>query len=150
MFLQRKLKTHTNISSEMQELIEGLKGLPSKEDCLLKVYTYLSDKYHGSRVKTYTRVYELLYTDIDELWKKTGYLHCTNINYLAKYLLVHSGHFEEADISLKWTRVWFISPHQYLKIRMNDNVYVNIDVWAKIYGVGYGDFAKGIILKSKK
>lgn len=92
---------------------------------------------------TYLRLHHLTIKDVNKLWRKNGFMHCTNVNYVMKFLLVKSGFFEESDIIQQWTQVWYISPHQYLKIRIKDNQFVNIDIWGKVYGINFGDFAKG-------
>ena len=60
-----------------------------------------------------------------------------------RILLVKSELFDEEDIKLKWTLVWHISPHQYLTIKINQNEYINIDLWGKAYGINFGDYAHG-------
>ncbi|NLC31349.1 MAG: hypothetical protein GX765_04845 [Candidatus Moranbacteria bacterium] len=81
--------------------------------------------------------------DVCFLWNQDGFLHCTNINYLARILLIESGFFKEEDIVLKWTLVWYISPHQYLRVKMIDDEFINVDIWAKNYKIEFGDYARG-------
>ncbi len=76
------------------------------------------------------------------LWNESGFMHCTNINYVLRTLLIKSGHFADDDIQIKWTIVWYISPHQYLRIKTGDK-YVNVDVWGYVYGIKYGEYAYG-------
>jgi len=143
MLLNKKLLFHDQLPEDMQKIIKELKKSENKEACLLKAYNILANKYRGQRGATYTKLHHLAVSDINKLWAKQGFMHCTNINYIMKLLLVRSGFFTENDIIAKWTHVWYISPHQYLKIKIKDNQYINIDIWAKIYGISFGDFAKG-------
>lgn len=129
--------------SEVMEIVDDLKKSPGKEDCLRKVYFLLSSKYQGARVKTYLKLPLVFKKDVCFLWNQDGFLHCTNINYLARILLIESGFFKEEDIVLKWTLVWYISPHQYLRVKMIDDEFINVDIWAKNYKIEFGDYARG-------
>lgn len=124
----------------MDDLIKQLKNTKSKELCLKFVYEILSLKYQGDRLKTVLFLPLLFDNDIEKNWQRSGFLHCTNINKILKYLLLESGHFVKTDIERKWTLIWGVSPHEYLKIKTEEGI-KNIDVWAKPYGVSYGDYA---------
>ncbi len=128
------------LPDKMQEVILELKKSHDQKECLEKVYALLTAKYHGERLKTYTKLFQLFRKDIFWLWSRNGYLHCTNINYVAKILLVDSGFFQNSDIRLKWTFVWHISPHQYLQVKVG-NQWINIDVWANAFGIKFGNYA---------
>ncbi|MEI6597138.1 MAG: hypothetical protein WCL13_02910, partial [bacterium] len=65
-----------------------------------------------------------------------------NINYVMKTLLIKSDFFKDGDIRLKWTKIWYFSPHQYLQVNI-DNKWINIDIWAYAYGIKFGDNAHG-------
>ncbi|MBW2991376.1 hypothetical protein KY348_06780 [Candidatus Woesearchaeota archaeon] len=132
------------LPKDMQIIVNKLKKSRNKEDCLRKAYDILSKKNRGHRLKTYTCLPELFVCNVNKLWKKKGFMHCTNINYLLRILLVKSGFFKEKDIKSKWTLVWYFSPHQYLKIRLNKNKFVYVDIWAKPYGIKFGEYAHGL------
>lgn len=128
---------------ELDRIIGSLRKSRSKEACLKSAYDILTKKYYGSRIMTYTRFFDLFSWNDDKLWKKSGFLHCTNINYLMRILLVKSGFFKDDDIKLKLTLLWYISPHQYLNIRINGKKSINVDVWGKRYGIKFGEYAHG-------
>ncbi len=130
------------LPSEMDNLIQEIKKLQTKEECLQKIYNFLISKYRGSRIKTVTRIPELFKKDVNFLWYREGFLHCTNINYILRIFLIKSGFFSEKDIYLKWTFIWYCAPHQYLRVNIEDN-WINIDVWAYIYGIEYNNYASG-------
>ena len=130
------------IPTEMQNTINEIKMSPSKEGCLKTVYEILTTKYHGSRVDTYLKFLNIFTHDIKTLWNTNGFMHCTNINYLMKILLIKSGMFEDNDIRLRWTLVWYVSPHQYIQVKVN-SAWINIDIWASSYGIKFGDYAHG-------
>lgn len=127
---------------ELDEAIKKLKKAKSQEDCLRKAYDIVSKNYRGYMFKTYTRIWEIFTYKVSKLWKKSGFMHCTNINKVMKELLVKSGFFKEEGIKKKWTLVYYISPHQYLQVDVNGKK-VNIDIWAKAYGIKFGDYAHG-------
>lgn len=74
---------------------------------------------------------------------KKGFLHCTKLNYLIRILLIKGGLFKEEDIELRWTSTWLIFPHQYLKVKINKNKFINVDLWGKAYGIPFGSYARG-------
>lgn len=126
----------------MQDVIDELKKAQSQEECLRKAYDVLIAKYHGDRIKTITKLFNILESDIEVLWRKNGFLHCTNINYILKTLLIDSGFFKKEDIRTRWTLIWYVSPHQYAQVRINDK-WINVDVWAHAFGIELGDHAHG-------
>ena len=65
-----------------------------------------------------------------------------NLNYLFMIFLVKSG-FDYKDINPKWTLVYYLSPHQYLNIKINKKKPINVDSWGKSYGIKFGDYARG-------
>lgn len=137
-----KTKLPNNLPSEMEEIIRQLRCAENKEDCLRKVYDILLERYRGYRYKTYFFILGVFRKKTEKLWRETGFMHCTNINYLARILLVKSGKFSEDEIRIKWTLIWFVSPHQFLQVNIG-NKWIDIDIWARTYGIEYGDHAHG-------
>ncbi len=131
-----------NLNKDINAVIEELRKINDKELCLKKAYNIMIKKYHGERIRTYTRIFDIFSLNINSLWAKNGFLHCTSINYLLKTILIRTALFTEKDIKMKWTLVWYISPHQYLQVKIN-NKFINIDVWGRAYGIEYGDYAHG-------
>jgi hypothetical protein len=131
------------LPKEMSSIVRKLKHSKNKEACLRKAYSILAEKYRGYRFRTYLLIGQAFRSDLNYLWSKRGFMHCTNLNYLMRILLVKSGFFMDADIEQKWTLVWYVSPHQYLRVRTSKNKFVNVDVWNWPYGIGLGDYARG-------
>jgi hypothetical protein len=127
----------------MEEIIDELKQLKNQEACLRRSYDILTNKYRGFRVKTYLNFFDIFVFDLNKIWQKNGFLHCTTMNYLLYILLVKSGLFESKDIKKHWTFVWYISPHQYLTVNLKGDRSINIDLWSKAYGVPFGSYAHG-------
>ncbi|MEA1963504.1 MAG: hypothetical protein U9M94_04710 [Patescibacteria group bacterium] len=140
--LFKKTSIPEQLPDKMLNVIAELKKSSNKEDCLKFAYEILNKKYRGYRVKTYIKIFDIFSKDITKIWQKNGFLHCTNINYVMRTLLVKSGHFNDNEIKIKWTFVWYISPHQYLQVKIN-NSRINIDIWGKVFGIKFGDYARG-------
>jgi hypothetical protein len=128
---------------EMQTIVEELKLSANKEECLKQAYKIMTSRYRGFRFRTYIKIYEAFETDLEKLWCKTGFLHCHVINYLLRVLLVKSGWFDDDDIQLKYSLIWYVSPHQYLQVKVGENKFINVDTWNHHYGKRFGDYARG-------
>lgn len=130
-------------------VIEQLKKTDNQEECMQQAYEILAKKYHGERFKTISRFWLLFERNIDRLWSRSGFLHCTSLNLLLRKLLLESGKFSPDDVRFRWTLLWGVSPHQYVKIRVNEQ-WVNVDLWAAFLGIGLGDYAHGFHLYSSR
>lgn len=126
----------------MQKAVNTLKKCKTKQECLEEAYDIVTWKYNGSRIKTYLLLHRIFTQSLEDIWNRKGYLHCNTMNYVMRVLLQKSGHFKAEDIKNKWALVWYISPHQYLKVR-TEKAWVNIDLWSKVYGIKLGDYAHG-------
>jgi hypothetical protein len=122
----------------------SLRGCRSKNECLVRAYDLLSHVYYGSRAKTIMRASDLLRSrDPERLWERSGFLHCTRINILLRALLLRSGHFREEDIGLRWTLIGCCSPHQYVRVKVARGRRADVDIWARRYGIPFGESAHG-------
>ncbi len=136
----------TSLSSDLRQVVEELRSAPSREACVRRAYDLLVSRYHGDSLKTITRLWQLYPSPINTLWCRLGFLHCTNANRLLRFLLLESGHCLQADIRYRWTVVSVCSPHQYLEVKIED-AWIAIDVWGHVYGVPFGQYAKGFFRK---
>lgn len=130
------------LPDEMQKIINEIKKSLNKEGCLKVAYEILTAKYRGYRIMTYLKLFDVFKHDIGTLWQKNGFLHCTNINYLLRTILIKSDFFTDDEICLCWTQIWYISPHQYLQVKVDDK-WIDVDIWAHAYGIEFGDHAHG-------
>lgn len=130
------------LPDEMQKIINEIKKSLNKEECLKSAYEILATKYRCYRIVTYLKLFDVFKHDIGVLWRKNGFLHCTNINYLLRTILIKSDFFTEDEIRLRWTQIWYISPHQYLQAKVG-NKWIDIDIWAGAYGIKFGDHSHG-------
>ncbi len=124
------------------EMIAVLKKSADKESCLKAAYGIMTSKYRGYRMETYVRFLDIFRRDLDKIWNEKGFIHCTTMNSLMKILLTKSGFFNDDEIKTKWTAIWYISPHQYLGVKLNGR-WVNVDIWGHAFGIGLGDYAHG-------
>lgn len=122
------LQTHLIIPPSIKETVTILRNTNDRESYLKMTYDILTHKYHGERIRTVTHIFALLVQDTEKLWRKSGFLHCTHLNILLKTLLIESGLFAEKDVRFQWTHIWYIFPHQYTEVRIN-NTWIAIDVW---------------------
>ena len=138
-----KKEIPSTLPKDMQNVVETLKKSKSKEDCLKKAYDILTKKYRGRKLNTYLQFFGLFTCDINKLWAKSGFLHCTNMNYLMRTLLIKSSFFKEEDIDVKFSLIWYISLHQHLRVRINMNKFTHVDLWGQVYGTKFGDYSQG-------
>jgi hypothetical protein len=142
-YLFRRTPLPVAVTGEINDAILDLKKQQKQEHYLKAAYEFITTHYASGRIDTVLKLFDLYSTGLENLWSRNGFMHCTNQNYLLSILLVKSGYFNESDIKLKWTLIGFYSPHQYLKVRVNNNRWVEVDCWARHYGIGYGDHAHG-------
>ena len=139
----KKAPIPDKLPKELEELVPRLKQSKTKKECLQTAYRLLSEKYQGYfGIYTYLNILETFVSDINKLCDGRKFLHCHNLNYLLRILLIKSGFFSEEDIKLGWSMVWYISPHQYLKIDVGEEV-INVDLWGSAYGRAFGDYGHG-------
>lgn len=130
------------LSNEIRQALLQISNIDGKEEYLKAAYDIITTRYHGGRVKTILRPFDLFTNNVQSLWNRTGFLHCTNQNYLLTLLLVKGGKFKEKDIKPTWTLMWSFSPHQYLKVDVGNKI-INVDPWSNRYGVPFGQHAHG-------
>ncbi len=132
-----------DLPEEMRNLAQEMARKSSQSESLLFAYDVLSRKYRGYRILTFLRLDRLSVTNIETLWNIRGFLHCHHMNYLLRTLLLASGKFQPDDIEVKWTQIWFLSPHQYLVITLDNGERVDIDLWGRVYRIPFGSHAHG-------
>lgn len=126
-----------DIPQEWEEKIEEInKTAKTNADFLHLSYNYITSKYKGSRLETFTKC---LYAFENIFQRKNGYLPCTIQNELLRMMLIRSGRFTDKDILLKATVV-NLFVHQYMMVKV-DEEWVYVDPWAKSFGVPFGKYA---------
>lgn len=127
---------------DLQRAIKQVKQVSSKEEALKRAFALVVNRYRGYRFHTYLLFWKALETNPNKLWERTGFMHCTHQNFLLRTLLVKSGWFSEEDIHVGYSLIWYISPHQYLTVKVNNHT-VAADPWNYRFGASLGHFASG-------
>ncbi len=122
-----KLAIPTKLPADMEKAVAKLKKCKSKKACLEQAYTIITHRVVGKTWPTYTRIYLAFQHDLNTLWQRRGFMHCTHQNYLLRVLLVKSK-FSEREVRQQWTRIG-LSPHQYVQVKLNKQ-WVDVDCWA--------------------
>ncbi len=144
-FVKHELEHVTNPG--LMLAIQRVKHSPSLEKAMERALYILSDKYQSKRFETYVFFKKLYETDPNKLWERSGFMHCTQQNYLWQTLLVKSGWLKDDQIELGFSLVWYISPHQFLKVNLPTGQ-IAIDPWNYYHGVPMGQYASGFGSKS--
>jgi len=139
--LFKKLPLPDQLPGELQQIVDDLKDKPP-HDIARGAYDAVTERFGSGRALTYLRLPELLIKDINRIWNKSDFCHCTHQNYLIRLILIKTGRFTENDIRLKLGMVWWWSPHQWLSVRVGDD-WIDIDPWGRSYGVPFGKNGHG-------
>lgn len=102
-------------------------------DFLTKSFEYVTERYHGSRVRTLGNFWVAFENPIGHA---PGFLPCTSFNYILRTMLVKSGRFKEEDIHLKVIPL-NIFIHQYLRVRIGEK-WIDVDPWSAFKGLSIG------------
>lgn len=122
--------------------VAKVRAASGREAALRSAYALITERFVGKRFRTYLLFWLAFETDANRLWQRQGFMHCTQQNYLLRVLLVQSGWFTEDDIRLAYSLVWYVSPHQYLLVRLKRG-WLALDPWNDSYSPGFGYFASG-------
>ncbi|MBU1854859.1 MAG: hypothetical protein KKF89_04005, partial [Nanoarchaeota archaeon] len=125
------------IPISMQEEIDRLKRKSKTKHSFLKnTYDFLSSKYIGEKMKTFSRLY-LLWKLLDYIWGKKGFTHCCWQNHLMRIFIIKSRLFKEEDIKFKYT-TFCMNIHQYLEVK-TEKGWIPIDIWTHSFGTKFGE-----------
>lgn len=148
-YLFGKTSLPKDIDSSTSQVLNELQNVTNRELYLKDAYSLVSKRFEGGRVKTFSRIWQLFSVSIEDLINRSGFMHCTNQNYVLTNILVKSGLFDEKDIKPRWTLVWYCTPHQYLQVTIGKETYT-VDCWARHYGIPFGSYAKGFNTTPRK
>ncbi len=129
-------------NTDLLRAISAVQREPTVEAAMQKALDILSVKFKSHHFRTYIYFWKAFENDPNKLWQRSGFLHCTHYNYLFRVLMVKSGKLRDEQISLGYSLVWFISPHQFLKIRFKNKV-IAVDPWHYHFGATIGKYAFG-------
>lgn len=132
-----------NIPEELKKVIRDFSEQSSSEEFLKKSFEYITQNWWWDRYGIFLYMLRLSETRIWDILKTKWYLHCTTMNYLLRVMLVKSWYYQDNQIQEKWTHIWYIAPHQYLHIVLDNWEYIDIDPWNYQFGIPYGSYGKG-------
>lgn len=133
-------------NQELLAAITRVQQQPNIAAAMQEALDILSDKYESRRFSTWVYLWKAYEKDPNVLWTRRGFLHCTQQNYLFRILMVKSGKLSDDEITFGHSFVWYISPHQYLKIRMGDAL-IAVDTWNYQLGAKIDEYAAGFGVK---
>ena len=132
-----------SLPKDVQKIVARLQKTKSKTACIRMAYDEVGKRFGGKLFRVITHFFRLYTGSFAEIWSKPGWLHCNTLNYLLRVLLIKSGKFKELDIQVKWTMVYYISLHQYFRVRIGKNKFINVNMWGRNNGVPFGEYAHG-------
>lgn len=115
---------HENFHREQvpAELIEVVSKLENESqnafDYANKAQDFIRQHWHIGRFEVFQHLPLAFRKNIDQIWKRKGYAHCTSINLLYVNLLTHSKFFAPEDIRVKHKLFNFFI-HQYLELKID-------------------------------
>ena len=132
--------------NELDNLANKIKN-KSKLEIIKSAYEYVSTNYRSGRFKTYIYFNQFFINDIEYIThRKNKFVNCTLQNKLIKYILIKTGKFSSKDIKTAWGAAYYISPHQWLKVKLGKK-WIEVDPWSKHYGVPFGKNGNGFAPK---
>lgn len=132
---------------ELLEAINVITNQPTLEEAMQAALDILSAKFTARRLQTYIQFYKWFEKDPNRLWRRHGFLHCTQQNYLFRVLMVESGKLRDDQIELGYSLIAYVSPHQYLIVKTDDKT-IAVDPWNYSQGASIGRYATGFGMKS--
>jgi len=135
-----------NVPVSWQKEIDSLKVKDRRANEFLSLaYDYLGQKYlykgplFFRRFKVFTN-FSALFINLDDLYRRTGFMHCTQLNFVLRLFLVNSGFFKEEDIKVEHVFLNFFI-HQYLQVKVN-NHWLDVDIFGYSDGLKIGQHLK--------
>lgn len=128
------------IPEDMQKAIEELKNKAnSKNEFLELTYDFIGDKYKTGRLNVILR-FNYLFKPVEKIWQASGFMPCTQNNFLMRIFLIKSGFFKENEVKRKHSFFNF-NIHQYLQVNLGGK-WIDIDVGEKQRGMPIGRHLK--------
>ncbi len=138
-----KLPIPKKIPKSMEKKIKEFAKDNNKGKFVKRCFDFLVSIHHGSRINMILKFVDLYRNNINYIWNHRGFFHCTTLNYILRIMLVKSNLFKDEDIELKISNTLYIAPHQYMKIKMDNGKFLNVDVWAYQFGIDFNDYGHG-------
>lgn len=136
----RRITVPSRIPTTIRDAVKQLERESKNEyDFLKNTSRHLLSTGHGSRFKTFLRPQLAYETNLFRLYKRPGFMHSHQLNYLFVVMLCHSKYFTRDRIRTKLTWLNF-TVHQYVQVNIAGQWY-DVDLWADSLGVDLGKHA---------
>ena len=133
---------------ELLKAIAMVKSSPNLEAAMKRATDILAAKYSANRVFTYLLYPKIWETNPDKLWQRSGFMHCTQQNFLWRILVTKSGWLRDSQVRLGFSQVWYLAPHQYLVVYLAGDKKLAIDPWSMQMGAKFGEYSSGFGFKT--
>jgi len=143
-FVKEPIPPITN--PDLQAAILMIKRQPTALQAMQAGMELLSRKYESKRFQLLLQFWKIWEKDPNKLWARTGIMHCTQLNYLLRVLLVKGNKIQDTHIELGYSLVWYVSPHQFLIVKYKGND-IALDPWNYDLGAYLNTFASGFGFK---
>ena len=127
---------------DLKKAIQQVQACPTVNLAMHTALEILTQKFQSKHFETYLLFFKAFETDPNKLWERSGFLHCTHQNCLFRTLMVGSGHLRDEQIELGYSLVWYVSPHQFLKVKLPTGT-IAVDPWNYEFGARIGTYASG-------
>lgn len=115
----------------------------SDEEFIKKCFFFVVSLQKGHRTNVLLQFHRLFHKNLELLCGSQQYFHCTTANYLLRVMLEKSGRLPSECVTQKASSTWTLFPHQYLRVKIKNNEYINLDPWAYRFGIDFGDYSHG-------
>jgi len=127
------------IPGGMEKAISDLKRkYRDKKQFLKKAFDFVNKRYQSYPLGFFRYPLRMFMTDLNTLWKTTGFQSCVNQNYILKAMLIKSKRFKKSDIKTIPTTGLVFWPHQYLRVKTS-NKWIDVDLWGADVGFKWGE-----------
>ena len=137
-----KFRLPRQIPQKMKDKVAELENTSANsKEYLEAVYGFVTSRWHAGRLTTIYYAPLAFRRNLEKIWDTPGYAHCNTQNYILFVLLAGSKFFQEEDIEPICVFFNFFI-HQYLKVKVGDDVIPVDPAGASIRGKPLGEHIK--------
>ena len=136
-----------HLSDQIQGEIDSLAKMYSNQGMFLRAaYELIAKRYPMKAISTLLHIPTLYIHSPEKLWNMKGkFIACHQACLLLRIFLVRSKIFSDDDIRVKYSVV-NLNTHQYLQVNAEGS-WIDVDVWGKKYGIPFGQYGHGLVMK---
>jgi len=141
---------YQEISPDMKNELDKILGKNGNKKTILREIFYLVANHCDSgTMMQFKSPGKLFLKKVGRVWKMKCAHSCNVQNMVLANMLVASQYFTKNDIDLKTTNI-FVNIHKYLRVRVDENEYVNLDPWGYCFGIPFGRYTHGFPFNLKR